>query len=737
MAAAPGALWGATTVAVSAGTTYQVMDGFGASSAWNSINATEAQVLFADDSSLPVANTAGHINGHVGLSLLRTRIDPTGNFGTEEANMTVAVGVNPAIRIWSTEWSPPAQYKNNDNVNGNNQGAGNPATDSSSFNGTAANYSGYSSYLVNYVNNVKSSTGVTLYALSPQNEPDWDPNYEACLWTAQNFDTFVGSYLGPAFKTAGFSTKIIITESFGDKLALAATAMDDANAAPYVGIVAGHLYGALTSSNSTGTFYSALPLSSGNFTQLTSQKYWETEISDVTGAGVDNSMTSALEEAYWIHTCVADWGMSAFHHWWINATDNSGLVSGTNDTTYSDKLYVLGNYSKFIRPGFTRISATESPVTGVSCSAYYNGSRVVLVAINKGTSAVSQAFSLSGMAVSSMVPWVTDSASALAQQAAVAVSSGSFTFSLPAQSVVTLVGDCVASTPTFTPIASPTATGTAKPTGTASCTPTPSATEVQSTASPTRTGTGTFTSSATPAFTGTLTATPTLSRSATATLTISATTSPTAAESSTPTLTPSATSSASATSTISLSPSGTPSASSSPTASATSTATASPSSTAEPSSSPTPTGSASPTPTGSPSPSPSATASRTATASATLTPCPTQTPFLSASATATLVAGGALDILAAEPVPNPNPASLAIKLKGPADGVELKVYTRALVLAAKSHASIALRAGWNQVPLGAALKGLPRGLYFIRVRAERAGQQSGAVVVKAMVTQPH
>lgn len=29
-----------------------------------------------------------------------------------------------------------------------------------------------------------ASNGAPLYAVSVQNEPDWEPNYESCVWTA-------------------------------------------------------------------------------------------------------------------------------------------------------------------------------------------------------------------------------------------------------------------------------------------------------------------------------------------------------------------------------------------------------------------------------------------------------------------------------------------------------------------------------------------------------------------------
>src|SRR5271157_1913820 len=98
---------------VDATTTYQYIHCIGASSAWSSVG-TWGQVLFADD----------NVNGHIGLTSLRTRIDPTAVNGNTSAwnselnNITAAYAANPNVLFWSTEWSPPAEYKTNDNVNG-------------------------------------------------------------------------------------------------------------------------------------------------------------------------------------------------------------------------------------------------------------------------------------------------------------------------------------------------------------------------------------------------------------------------------------------------------------------------------------------------------------------------------------------------------------------------------------------------------------------------------------------
>ena len=74
---------------------------------------------------------------------------------------------------------------------------------------------------------------------------------------------------------------------------------------------------------------------------------------------------------------------------------------------------------------------------------------------------------------------------------------------------------------------------------------------------------------------------------------------------------------------------------------------------------------------------------------------------------------------------SPNPQRgllwrLALDLSAPADRVRLKVYTEALVLAARPQLNGGAPQGWS---LGAfALPGLPPGLYYVSAQADSGGQ---------------
>ena len=456
LGSAPGLF--AQSVTVNPATTYQTISGFGAASVWDSITTLKsvAVTLWHDDSASPPAS---QVNGQVGLSIDRILIDESGNsnWGTEAAAATLALSQNSSMRIFGTSWSPPAKWKNNNNTSGNNTGNdnGNPGTNTNQMN--HANWAAYATYQTSWATAMKNTYGFTPYALSVQNEPDYDTNYQSCLWSASDFDSYIKTNLGPTLAAAGFNPIIMMPESFADNLSLSATTMGDSAAATFVKCIGMHLYGG--GPNTVPASYST---TAGH--QVES---WETEISDF--AANDPSITSGLKYANQIHNCVVDHNFNAYVFWWILNlnTDNEGLYNNANPPIPTKRLFALGNFSKFIRPGFTRISCTEVPSAGVSVSAYYSSTanKVVVVAINNNTSAKNLPVTFRGLTVSTVYPWLTDASNNLVQQTSVAVSGGGFTYNLPSSSIVTFVASTSGGTPvpTSTPTASPTKTNTPIP----------------------------------------------------------------------------------------------------------------------------------------------------------------------------------------------------------------------------------------------------------------------------------
>lgn len=73
--------------------------------------------------------------------------------------------------------------------------------------------------------------------------------------------------------------------------------------------------------------------------------------------------------------------------------------------------------------------------------------------------------------------------------------------------------------------------------------------------------------------------------------------------------------------------------------------------------------------------------------------------------------------------PNPGPSRLYVLLAGPAEGIRLRAFTQALVLATQQQFSGAYQKGWNRVDLPANWStGLASGVYFLQVQSLRNGR---------------
>jgi glucuronoarabinoxylan endo-1,4-beta-xylanase len=426
---------------------HQVIDGFGASDAFTTGSMSSSNQAFF----------FGMGTGQLGLSLLRVAVPDGANAASGNCSSVSTSCVGPVVgdmqavianggRVYASPWSPPAAYTTNGSVDCS-EGSGNGAL-------ATADYASYATWLANFVQSLKTENGINLYALSVQNEPDQCQSYDSTLWSATNIDTFVAANLGPTFTANSLSTLIFVPEggSYSATTSLGSTCGTDSSCAQFIGGYNWHDYDASLSGTNT---VAADPYPSG---WATGKKYWETETSCGSGfgpnfcqSGFNPNMANALDWAAVIDQRIAVDGANAWLYWWLidaNDTDDEGLES--NSGTVAQRAYVLGQYSKFVRPGYNRIDATHLPQTGVSVSAYQNTgtNTLAIIATNYTSSPVSQTFNLTNAPTfSTLTPTTTSASLNLAAQANVSVSSNSFTYTLPAQSITTFVGSASAPPP--------------------------------------------------------------------------------------------------------------------------------------------------------------------------------------------------------------------------------------------------------------------------------------------------
>ncbi|HEY5090655.1 MAG TPA: hypothetical protein VIK30_11840 [Polyangia bacterium] len=281
--------------------------------------------------------------------------------------------------------------------------------------------------LVSWVQSAKSQ-GVPIYAVSAENEPDSCGINQTTSYSATQLATWIGSYLGPAMSNIGVKVMAPETQNACGFTSYYSAIQSNSAAWSSVGIFASHEYGC-------GTLPAEPAIASAG------KEYWETEVDTGTVNGDSDGMPSALHLAQTIHDDLTKANLNAWHYWWLWAGGTSGLYD-TTSKVWRKALWVMGNFSRFARPGYMRVSTSGTPPSGVAVTAYINPSShaLVIVAINTNTSSTNLPLYISGASPCTMIPWETSASKNLVAGSGVTVANSRVSLALTGQSVTTFVG---------------------------------------------------------------------------------------------------------------------------------------------------------------------------------------------------------------------------------------------------------------------------------------------------------
>lgn len=372
----------------------QTMDGFGVSAAFH-----QAYILqkFPQPQRSEILDLLFSTTKGAGLSIVRNVVGDGGNWGDAANGPTPSIepvpgewnwrgdedqiwfmqeaGSRGCMRYMSTVWSPPAWMKTNAEVT--NGGRLRPEA-----------YRPFAEYLSAYVRGYEKHHGIDIYAISPTNEPDQNAKYSSCLWSGEELHILVRDHIATVFARDKVTAKLLLgeyslwsEEPFGPSLL-------DPKTAARVDIVASHAYSKFNKG------FEPIGQRSGNLSiaRASGKPIWQTEVSAFDAAG--NDIQDALYWARLLHTHVVDNQVSAWFYWWA-LHDHEGRgsliqVDRAKDTYAAAKrLFAMGNYSRFVRPGFRRVASTSSPAPGVLLSAFRDpgSARHVAVAVNENAAA--------------------------------------------------------------------------------------------------------------------------------------------------------------------------------------------------------------------------------------------------------------------------------------------------------------------------------------------------------------
>ncbi len=263
--------------------------------------------------------------------------------------------------------------------------------------------------MVLWMQNAQASLAQQVNVWSVQNEPSNSTSYDSANYTPAQFISFVTGYLKPAMTSAGLTAKI---------------------ATPEPSVWGGPSYfdpnwGSLScriNPQWMPTWTSWSP------TTMALTPVWRPPRKQ------RSSTTSPCGRRRFARAKLT-----------TEASYNQALIAYNNSTwTYQipKRVYAIGNFSRFMRPGSTVLTTTSSNSNLEATAVSPTSGKVALVLTNTSTRSITVTVSLANLAnpPASVTPYRTSSTENQAVLSSISVAGGSFTITIPGSSIVTVVG---------------------------------------------------------------------------------------------------------------------------------------------------------------------------------------------------------------------------------------------------------------------------------------------------------
>ena len=275
------------------------------------------------------------------------------------------LAINPKIKILGSPWSPPAWMKTTNNSKGGSL--------------KLEFYDVYAQYLVKYIQAMKKE-GIMIDAITIQNEPLHPGNNPSLLMPQDEQANFIKKSLGPIFKQAKISTKIIIYDHNADRPDYPISILNDPKARQYIDGSAFHLYGGNV--ENLRTVHEAHPDKNLYFTEQ-----WIGAPGNFAGDfswHIKNLIIGASRN--WCKT-VLEWNLAADPqqnpHTIGGCTECLGAITIGENVVRNPAYYVVAHASKFVRPNSVRIASNITMSLPNVAFKTPNG-KVVLIVQNEG-----------------------------------------------------------------------------------------------------------------------------------------------------------------------------------------------------------------------------------------------------------------------------------------------------------------------------------------------------------------
>ncbi len=382
------------TVTIDMSQPVREIDGFGACSAWY----TNAYMEMPPENGDRMIEAFFDPDKGLGLSIYRCFIRPNVDdestshpYFNWKAPKRVAEGVYARLIqdrydpfIFASEWSPPAWMKSNNSIK-----KGGFLLEKY--------YDDYALYQATWIKGMREEFGVTIDALSFQNEPGVK-KWQSCEWTTDQIKTYLKDHLIPTLIKEGLMSEdgktglqLIVNEETAWRDHELNALLKEPEIEPYIDIAGAHSYG--------GNF----PERTFDFAREKGKCVWQTEFYNKGNEGhKSDTIGYGLLIGRIMHNFLVNNDVNAYMYWWMASPEDKNIqsladmIDDNKDFAIMKQGYAVGHFARFIRPGWFRL-AVDNPfpdlgrgVTtpakdarlGVSAFASADKSQIAIVVIN-------------------------------------------------------------------------------------------------------------------------------------------------------------------------------------------------------------------------------------------------------------------------------------------------------------------------------------------------------------------
>jgi glucosylceramidase len=280
------------------------------------------------------------------------------------------LAIAPGIKILGSPWSPPVWMKTSGKVKA---GSLKPEC-----------YAVYSKYFVKYITEMKKA-GITIDAITIQNEPLNSNNTPSMRMSAAEQADFLKNHLGPAFEKSGIKTKVVLFDHNLDRPDYPLSILNDPEAAKYADGSGFHHYGG--NLDAMSLVHTAYPDKNLYFTEQMVVERPGSETIDI-ASQVKRLIIGATVN--WSRNVIL-WNFAADPKNDPHTNDGGcsmcqGAVTISGDTISKNiAYYVVAHASKFVTPGSVRIGSTQPGDMAVNLTTDEERREVVRVGLSRNS----------------------------------------------------------------------------------------------------------------------------------------------------------------------------------------------------------------------------------------------------------------------------------------------------------------------------------------------------------------